>query len=375
MRFPSVRMKTLHILDSLNRGGAETMLLDVCRNVTGSGLDLTFVATGGGDLEQEFRRSGVDFIRLQRKLPLDPGLVYQLRRIILERGIQVVHSQQPVEALHLYLATRGLPTRQVLTLQGLYPGTKNELVLKFLLPRMQALIVPSLDLRRVMVKEQGIDPGNDCILLRNCVDLKGLVPQGRKVRKELGLSEDALLVGMVAHFYADRRKDQLTVCRSLPAVFERVSEAHFVFVGSRSDTAPQLFNECVNFCREHGISGRVHFLGTRGDIPDLLNSLDVFVLSSNVEGLPIAAIQALTMGVPSVLSDIGSLREISDDGQYAVLFRTGDAADLAEKLTSLLENRERRATLGATATQWALSQFSVQQYIQNLTNLYKRLVS
>src|SRR4026207_2378542 len=103
------------------------MMLDVCRNAGAAGLDLTFVATGGGDLEEDFRQSGVEFIRLNRKLPVDLSLASQLRQIIKERAFPVVHSHQPVEALHLYLATRGLQTRRALTLHGIYPGTKNEL--------------------------------------------------------------------------------------------------------------------------------------------------------------------------------------------------------------------------------------------------------
>ena len=89
-------MRVMHILDSLNRGGIEMLMLDVCCNVARQNLNLTLVATGGGDLEEDFCRSGVDYIRLQRRLPIDPRLVFQLRRIITERRIQIVHSHQAV---------------------------------------------------------------------------------------------------------------------------------------------------------------------------------------------------------------------------------------------------------------------------------------
>src|SRR5438552_3321719 len=105
-------MKVLHLLDSLNRGGAEVMELDVCRNARANGLDLTFVATGGGDLESEFASSGAEFIRLKRTLPIDRRLAAQLRAIIRERRINVVHGHQPVDALHLYLATLGTPVKR-----------------------------------------------------------------------------------------------------------------------------------------------------------------------------------------------------------------------------------------------------------------------
>jgi glycosyltransferase involved in cell wall biosynthesis len=368
-------MKILHMLDSLNRGGAETLALDVCRNARANGMDLTFVASGGGDLEEDFRQSGADFIRLRRRLPLDAVLVWRLRRIIQERDIRVAHSQQPVEALHLYIATRGLTTKCVLTLHGLYPGNKNELSLRFVLPRMDARIVPTDDMRSFLAREQGIEPGGDYVTVNNGVDFQRIraKPGGGGLRSELGLDPRATLLGMVANFYPGQPKDHLTVCQALPALFERVPAAHFVFAGARSEAAPAVFDDCVNFCRERGISRRVHFLGKRSDIPAVLGSLDVFVLSSMREGFGMAAIEAMGMGIPPVLSDIGALREISGGGRYAVLFRTGDPQDLAEKLAALLRNPDERARLGAQAKQWAVEQFGIEQHIRNLIRVYQRL--
>lgn len=365
-------IKVLHILDSLNRGGAETMELDVCRNAKANGLDLTFVATGGGDLEKEFRHSGVEFIRLSRKLPVDLRLASRLHRIIKERDIDVVHSHQPVEALHLYLATRGSGVKRVLTLHGVYAGTKNDLALKFVLPRMDARVVLGRDLPAWLAKEQGIDTNLSFVVINNGVDSARLASTGRTLRTELGLAQDATLLGMVANFYADRRKDQLTVCKALPQLFARNAAAQFVFVGS-SAGAPHLFDDCVEFCRQQGISDRVHFLGKRADIPDVLSSLDGFVLSSRWEGSPIAVMEAMMIGIPVVLSDIGPLKEVSSDGRYAVLFRSGDEDDLASKLIQLVADPESRGRLAAAAKSWAMSQFSIEAHIASLLKLYGSL--
>jgi glycosyltransferase involved in cell wall biosynthesis len=369
-------MRVLHILDSLNRGGAETMELDVCRNAAACGLELTFVATGGGDLEEEFRASGAEFIRLERKLPVDPWLARQLRRIIHERGIQVAHGHQPVEALHLYLATRGSDVKRVLTLHGLYSGKKSAWALDFLLPRMDARVTVSDELRRWMARGQGAAGEANFTTVRNGVDPKRLCPSGAPgLRKELGLADGTLLMGMVGNFYADGPKDQLTVCRALPEVLERNAAAAFVFAGGRSEAAPRLYDDCVSFCREKGIAGRVHFLGRRTDIADVLRSLDVFVLSSFREGAPIAVIEAMMMGIPAVLSDIGALREVSGDGQHAILFKSGDAEDLAAKLGELLRDANARARLGAEGREWALGQFGIEKHIGNLIALYERLAA
>lgn len=348
------------------------MELDICRNAAANGLDLTFVATGGGDLEQEFRNSGVDFIRLKRRLPVDLSLASKLRRIIKERDISVAHSHQPVEALHLYLATRGSDVKRVLTLHGVYAGTKNDLALKFVLPRMDARVVLGKDLAAWLAKEQGINVDPDFVVINNGVDQARLLGSGRKLRAELGLAEDATLLGMVANFYADRRKDQVTVCKALPQLFARDPEAHFVFVGNSTD-APHLFDECVSLCRQQNISDRVHFLGKRSDIPDVLNSLDLFVLSSRWEGSPISVIEAMMAGVPTVLSDIAPLKEVSGDGEFAVLFRTGDADDLAAKLIQAAADREYRARLAASAKYWAANRFGIETHIANLLRLYNSL--
>ncbi len=118
----------------------------------------------------------------------------------------------------------------------------------------------------------------------------------------------------------------------------------------------------------------VHFLGKRADIPDVLSSLDAFVLSSRWEGSPIAVMEAMMIGIPVVLSDIGPLKDVSSDGKYAVLFRSGDQQDLASKLIQLVEDAESRSRLAVLARQWAMSTFSIEAHIASLLKLYGSLV-
>lgn len=368
-------MKVLHTLDSLNRGGAEMMTLDVCRNARANGLDLTFVATGGGDLEDDFRNSGVHFIRLNRKRPVDLELVAQIRQIIQERDIQVVHSHQPVEALHLYLATRGSKTKRVMTLHGATPGAKNEIALRFVLPRSHGCVVISHDLHNALANRRGLNKKKSFSVITNGVDPRRLESSDRNLRDQLGITRDNFLIGMVANFSPVARKDQMTVCEALPKVFATLPQAHFVFVGSRSPIAPHLFDDCVRLCRLQGISDRVHFLGNRPDVANVLRALDLFVLSSEREGSPISVIEAMMMGVPTVLSDIAALREVSNNAACAELFRTGDGDDLATKLITLAEKAEYRNRLGAEAKQWATENFSIGNHIANLIRFYGSVTS
>ena len=360
-------------MDSLNRGGAEVLALDVCRNARANGLDLTFVATGGGDLEDDFRRSGVPFVRLQRRAPVDLKLAARLRRLVREHGVRVVHTHQAVEALHAHLATLGTNVRRVMSFHLCEADRRNRAALKFLAPRTHANVAVSRDLLRCLRAEAGFDTDKNFRVVYNGVDPRRLRASGRPLRDELKLKETDVLLGMVGNFYADRRKDQLTVCRALVRVFARAPHARFAFVGARADDAPRAFDECVEFCREQGVGGRVHFLGKRADIPDILNSLDIFVLSSRHEGLGIAAVEAMMTGVPAVVSDIGPLVEVAGGGEYATLFRAGDADDLSERLSALVADAALRARLGGRGREWALRQFGIDAHLAALRDLYDSL--
>jgi glycosyltransferase involved in cell wall biosynthesis len=367
-------MRVLHLLDSLGRGGAETLCLDVCRNARANKLDLTFVATGGGDLEDDFRRSGADFIRLTRRLPLDLKLTGQLRELIIEREIEVVHCHQAVEALHVYLATRGMRVKRVLSFHLCAADAKNRLVLKRLAPRMDANIAVSRELLACLETEGKFQTAKNFHVLYNGVDaarLQATTASGGDLRVELNLTKTDLLCGMVGNFYADGRKDQLTVCRALPEVFARVPEAHFVFVGGYAEDAPEVYRDCVNYCREQGIEGRVHFLGKRADVANVLGALDIFVFSSRRDSFGVAVVEAMLAGVPAVVSNIGALLEVTKGGEYASTFRTGDADDLARKLVALAGDRARRSELGERARRFASQEFGIETHIGNLLKLYK----
>ena len=365
-------MKVLHILDSLNRGGAEILALDVCRNARKNGLDLSFAATGGGNLEKEFKNSGADFFRLQRRLPLDFALVLKLKKIIRTKQIQVVHAHQAVEGLHAFIACRGSGAKLVLSFHGFVPDAKNRLALKFLIPRTAANVVVSRELLNWLAETEKLDTSHNFRVIYNGVDEKRLAGSGKNLKAELGLPSGAMLGGMIGNFYAAPRKDQLTVCRALPEFFRRNVGAHFIFAGGSEENSD--YEKCVEFCRAANIADRVHFLGVRQDIADILRSLDIFVLSTRHEGLPIALMEAMLARVPSVLSDIKPLLEMSENGKYAEIFETRNDADLAEKLIALAKNGEFRINLANRAYDYAEENFTIEAHLAKLKNLYESII-
>ena len=367
-------MNVLHFLDTTNRGGAETQVLDICRNAREFGLNMTFVTAQGGTLEGDFRESGAEFIKLGRKFPIDLYLASQLRRIIKDRQIEIVHGYQAVEGIHLYLAARGLKdVRRVLSFQGgsVYDW-KNRRALRFLIPRMDANVVVSHGLKRLHAEADRFDVSNFTVI-PNGADPKRLRPTGKGLRNELGLDSDVPLIGMVGNFYSEPRKDQFAVCRALPLVLERFPSVHLAFAGKVDGGGEDKFADCLNYCLTNGIADRVHFLGGRPDVGEILADLDIFVLSSRREGLPVAVSEAMLAGLPLILSDIDPLIEVSDDGRCAEIFRTGDHESLAESAINLLGDDERRQKLATAGYDHAVANYSIEAHLRGLKELYRRI--
>lgn len=366
-------MKIIHLLDSLNRGGTEMLILDVCRNAKANGLNLSLTATGGGDLEEDFRKSGADFFRLERRLPIDFRVVKKLREIILTNEIDIVHAHQAVEGIHAHLACFRTKAKLVLSFHGYIPDIKNRIILKYLIPRTTANVTVSNQFLQWLERKDKLNTRKNFQVVYNGIDKKRLAGSGKNLKDELNLSQEVLLFGMIGNFYVAPRKDQLTVCRALPEFFRQFPSSHFVFVGRTEENSD--FEKCIRFCKENGIVNKVSFLGRREDIADILKSLDVFVLSSQHESFGIAAVEAMLVKIPTILSDIEPLLEVSNDGEFSVIFSTKNNVELTKKMIHLAENKNRRESLAKNAFEFAKENFSIEAHLRELKKLYEKILS
>jgi glycosyltransferase involved in cell wall biosynthesis len=119
----------------------------------------------------------------------------------------------------------------------------------------------------------------------------------------------------------------------------------------------------------------VQFLGTRTDIPELLNALDIFVLPSLSEGLPISVLEAMACGLPVVATQVGGLPEVIEDGKTGILVPSQGEQQLTLALEVLLQHEMQRKVLGEQGRKRVLEHFSVQKMTNEYQELYESLVS
>jgi glycosyltransferase involved in cell wall biosynthesis len=122
-----------------------------------------------------------------------------------------------------------------------------------------------------------------------------------------------------------------------------------------------------------GLAGRVHFLGQREDIPDLLAALDIFVLPSQREGVSLALLEAMAAGLPVIVSRVGGLPEVVTDGETGLLIPPQDPEALAAALARLLAEPDFARNLGEKARRHAEANYSLERLGREINEIYEGL--
>ena len=181
------------------------------------------------------------------------------------------------------------------------------------------------------------------------------------LRRELGLSANSMLIGIVARL--DPIKDHPTLLRAFAGIANRHPDAHLVVAGD-GPARPAL--------ERHGVR-QVHFLGSRSDIPDLLRGLDLFVLTSLNEGISNTILEAMASGLPVVASRVGGNPELVREGVDGMLFPAGNVENLAKCLDRYLGDENSRRKHGKNARERALEKFSVQAMVAQYEEVWRRV--
>ncbi|OYT73607.1 MAG: hypothetical protein CFK52_01420 [Chloracidobacterium sp. CP2_5A] len=358
-------MRVLYLIDSLNRGGVETLTLATCHKADEAGIEAYVAGFGDGSFADAFRGLPRSFFR-KRRAPFDPLLVGWLRRLLRTRDIALVHANQAVEALHAWRARRGLPVKLVLTLHNLAYDAKNRWALDFLLPRVDAVAVVSEAARQWHEANGTLRRARWVTVLPNGVPDFSLPPALASGWEATG----GPTLGMIANFTPV--KDHATLCRALPEVFARHPAAQCVFAGAAQDE--RLHREARELCARAGLLHRVRFLGSR-PAAEVLPRLDVFALSSRSDTFGIALAEAMLAGLPCAASDIPALREVADNGAAAALFRAGDAADCARVLNRLLDDATYRRALATRGQAYARGRYTLPAYLARLRDFYDQVLA
>jgi glycosyltransferase involved in cell wall biosynthesis len=360
-------LPVLHVLNTLQTGGAEYLVLNLARALDRRRFPMLVCSLqGDGEIGAELRGLGVPTFVLERREGIDPFLVPSLVSLIRRHHVRIVHTHNVAPWLYAGLAARLAGAAVCHTEHSsLFPEQRALKKAEWLLGHLsKAVICDGEDVRRQLVEEQGLSPRN-VVTVYNGVDTStyGQPVDRAAGRQALGLELTAPVVGTVARL--EPVKDQATLLEAFAQVAARLPEARLVVVGDGSQRAA-----LEEQARQPALAGKVLFAGRRADVASLLPLLDAFVLSSVSEGLPLTILEAMAAGLPVVSTAVGVVPEAVVEGETGRLVPVKDAGRLAEAIGELLGDPTRARAMGAAGQKRARELFDLRVMTRRYEDLY-----
>lgn len=363
-----------YLLGSLNRGGTETLMLDVFRNAEADGFDAIGIYRKTGVYEQEFCNSGVQMFRLSPTKNIFRYL-FALRQLIKQQKTQIVHAQQPLDAFLAYFALLGTGIKILLTLHG-FDYTENRIgkfLLQFILKHTDLNIYVSTYQKEYYTKKYNLQLKNQTVVY-NGISLEKFeaVKVERDLRVELNLSENTLILSAVGNFNLVR--DQLTLCRFANTLQQANIEFRLLFVGKRIDNLGFRYDECIRYCKDKNLTDKVLFLGVRNDVPAILRQSDAFLYSTDHDTFGIAVVEALACGLPVFVNNWSVMTEITENGKLATIYKTKDEANLFRQFSLYLQDKKQFEEKAKAAAIIVKEKYSIEKHITNLKQVYQTIL-
>jgi glycosyltransferase involved in cell wall biosynthesis len=366
------QLEVLWLIKGLGVGGAEQLLLMSARNRDRARIRPTvaYLLRVKSDLAGALRDEGVETHCFEGRSSWNVRWMFALRRLLQTGRFDVIHIHSPLMAVGARLVVRSLPRRDrpriVVTEHNVWKSHTR-------LTRFSDRLTTSPREVRLAVSEAVRDSMPPPIrartrVMRHGIDtakVRAAAPARDGMRESLGLPAGALVVGTVANLRATKGyPDLLHAART---VLDALEGVHFVSVGRGP-----LESELRAMHAQLGLGDRFQLLGHRPDAVRVMSAFDVFCLPSHYEGLPVALMEAVALGLPVVATRVGGLAELVTDGREAVLVPPRRPEQLAEALLALLRDPSRRAEMSRCALQTAET-LEIEHTVREVEAVYREV--
>jgi glycosyltransferase involved in cell wall biosynthesis len=325
-----------------------------------------------GSIGEDLVRAGVRSVDGMARSKLDPAAGRRLREAYAAEGIEVVHLFDSALAMLWAGLERRRSPHPPLVVGFHSTGKQTDPVQHFLgnnalFPVADRFVALAESHREFLVSHFGI--GRERFeIIRSGVDIKAFAPpqDRRAIRAELGLPLDAPIAGIVAALRPE--KNHALFVAVAARVHAQLPAARFLVVGEGAGRPATEAAIAAN-----GLQDVVRMLGARRDIPAIWRALDVAVLTSHIETVPVSLMEAHACGVPAVSTNVGSVRDVVVEGETGYLAPAGSAETLAARLVTLLGDAPLCSRMGSAARTRAERYFNQDDMVRGFQDLFQRV--
>jgi glycosyltransferase involved in cell wall biosynthesis len=345
--------------------GGQRQVLFLARALKARGRAFRLVCQPGSPLHEKAAAEGLPVLPVRMRSELDLGAVLKIARAMKREGCRLAHFHD-AHAVTLGKAAAALakvPVR-VVSRRVDFPVKSRRKYVR----NVDAVIAISDEVKRVLVKGgvpaklvEVVPSGIDFAPFRDVAD-RGFL------RRELRFRPDDFLVGIVAQL--EDHKGHRYLIDATRVIKDETPKVKLIVVGSGS-----LEMELTRQAQDLGVEDLVFFLGFREDVPRILASLDLFVLSSHMEGLGSSILDAMAAGLPVVATRAGGIPEIVVHRETGLLVPPRSPSALAEAVLKLFKDRKLAAALGEKGFRVVHEKFSAEAMAERIVDVYGRIAA
>lgn len=375
------KINLLYVITKLELGGAQKQLLSLISQLDKNKYNVFLFTAKDGLLLTDAQAIDGLHIKTSALLerPINPFkdllALIKIYLFIRKNNVDIVHTHSSKAGILGRLAARFAKTKIIIhTVHGWSFNNYQSnfcryffiLLEKFCAKFTDKLIVVSIhDFKKGLNNRIGNDKKYQ--LIHYGIDYSEFGKQDNKIREELGIKPNELVVGMLSCFKPQKSPQDFIKLAFL--IGQNLSDIKFILAGDGL-----LRKRIERLITQLGLQQKVILTGWRRDIPSILQAIDVFVLTSLWEGSPISVLEAMRASVPVVATDTGGISEIILKGKTGFLVSPADVNTMAEKVISLLKDKEMREKIAKDAKESLSSNFERENMVNNTDSLYWNLI-
>ena len=358
----------IHLVEELTIGGLEKILTTIVLNLNKKKYNVSvWCLREGGFFADKLVKEGIDVKILRISTSRNPLSIYKLYRLLKSHKFDIIHthaySAGTIGRVSAFLAGVTIVISHNHSVYTYY--NKYYHFVEWLLSFITDRVICISDKINVFAREIQRISAKELITIHNGIDDVCAVTGKRSsgLKKELGIPIKHSVVGTIAHLEEHKGLKYLLKAASL--LLASRSDISFLFVGEGT-----LKGELKKLCVDLKIEKDVIFAGERSDIPGLLFSIDIFVLPSLREGLPLAILEAMACGKPVIATNVGGIPEVLKHGENGILVSPKDPEALYRAMNELLDNRKKREKMGRKGKRVCDESFRAKIMVENIEGLY-----
>ena len=331
-------MKILQVINSLGTGGAEKLIVDTLPSYVNQGLDMDLLLLFDNNFGFTKQLQNLDICKIfvlnksgNAKKIYNPLLIFKIAKILKNYDLAHIHLFPSSYLVVIANRLNGNKTKLIFTEHSTSNRRLKNKVLSLIDKKIykaySAVICITEEIKEILQKHTGL-PANHFEIIANGVDVdnvkNALAYKKSEIHPNLS-SQDKILIQVAGFRYPKDQRTLINAIALLPDFFK------LILVGKGV-----LEEECATLASEIGVQDRVFFLGLRYDVPKLLKTADIIVLSSIHEGLSLSCIEGMASGRPFIGSDVSGIKEVVQGA--GILFPVGNAKVLTAEIVKLINS-------------------------------------